>query len=291
MKKNIIVTGANGFIGSSFIKNSGEYNTEAVSLRNTQISDINFEKTDCIIHFAALAHQMNKVNDKEYFSINRDLTIELAKAAKKKSVNHFIFISSIKVYGESTTGEMPWNENSQCKPLDAYGRSKLEAENELKKMQDDDFNVSIVRIPLVYGENVKGNLQRIIKLTDKMKILPLGGIKNKRSLIYLENLIIALKEIINLKVSGTFLLCDDDTLSTTELTKYIATALKKKIILIKIPGFLVKFLAIFKPSIIDRLFGSLELNCEKTNDILKNTNKYSSEYGVNQMVEYYKNNK
>ena len=218
---NLLITGASGFIGSNFIKKVMGYNITTLSLKNTVFENIDLSNIDTILHLAGLAHQMNGAPEEEYFKINTTLTFEFAKYAKESGVKHFIFISTAKVYGESTEPGQPFNELSDCKPLDPYGKSKLEAEKKLNTLKSENFNVSIVRIPLVYGAGVKGNLKSLISLVNKTSILPLGGIKNKRSMVYVGTLIDFLQSIIDSKKAGTFIACDNRALSTSELIELI----------------------------------------------------------------------
>ncbi len=148
--KNILITGSNGFIGKYFIKKySSKYNIQTFSFLNDSIDDLDLSEKDTIIHLSALVHQMGGASADEYERINVTQTLDLANKAKLSKVKYFIFMSSVKVYGEETTGV--YNETTVCKPEDEYGKSKLKAENELLKLEDENFKVSIVRTPIVYG--------------------------------------------------------------------------------------------------------------------------------------------
>lgn len=288
---NIILTGSSGFIGQNFINRTSEYNIVPVSLRNTLMETIDFKDIDTVLHLAGLVHQMKGAPEEEYFRVNSDLTFELAKKAKEKRVKHFVFISTAKVYGESSKIGKTFDEKFICSPLDPYSKSKLQAEEKLKSLEDINFKVAIVRIPLVYGAGVKGNLNNLMNLITKISFIPLGKINNKRSLLYVGNLIDILKKIINQQRSGIFIACDNTSLSTSELIQLIAQSLNKKIVLFEMPAFIRKTIAKLKPGIIDRLFGSFELNNTFTNQTLEFAPKYSIETGMNEMVEHYINNR
>jgi nucleoside-diphosphate-sugar epimerase len=288
---NLILTGSSGFIGHHFLKKTKEYTIIPISLKNTPVDHINFNNVDTILHLAGLAHQMNGAPEKEYFRINSDLTIEFATKAKEKGVKHFIFISTAKVYGESTKIGHPFNERSPCFPTDPYSKSKLQAEERLKILEDDNFTISIIRIPLVYGAGVKGNLKSLINLIRKTPLLPLGKINNKRSLLYVGTLIDFLKTVIEKKKSGIFIACDNTALSSTQLIRLLADSLNKKIILFKMPFFIKKSIELFKPAIIERLYDSFELDNTVTNQLLEFSPKYSIEEGVKETTDYYKDNK
>ena len=164
MKKKILLTGSSGFIGSYFLDNYQDiYDISTFSLQNAQIEHIDFSDIDTVVHLAALVHQMSGVDDiRDYYSINIDYTITLAKKAKENGVKHFLFMSSVKVYGEEN--DTAYTEDSPTNPQDDYGKSKLEAENELLKLQDSNFDISIIRTPIIYGANVKANLLNLARL-------------------------------------------------------------------------------------------------------------------------------
>lgn len=285
---NLIITGSSGFIGANFIKNTNDLSIVEVDLLTQKVNDINSSGIDTVLHLAALVHQMKGAPEEQYFKINRDLALEVAKKAKLEGIKHFVFMSTAKVFGESTTGKPAWDENSECHPEDAYGRSKFEAERLLLDLQDEHFKVAVVRSPLVYGVGVKANMYNLVKLVNRCPVLPLGGINNVRSMVYVGNLVALLKHIIQTQASGIFIAGDKQPLSTTQLTQLIATASHKKIVLIKVPEFIRNLLKRVKPSIVERLFGSLELDNTKTNSELRFIPPYSSEDGIREMVNWYK---
>jgi UDP-glucose 4-epimerase len=169
-------------------------------------------------------------------------------------------MSSVKVYGEESN--IAYSENSYCVPQDDYGKSKLKAEQELQKLEDNDFKVSIIRTPIVYGYGVKANIKNLISLVSKVPVLPFVNIKNKRSMVYIGNLCHLIDEIIKQEKAGVFLASDDTPLSTTRLILLIAKSLDKKVYLIQIPLFKT-LLKSLKPSFYKRLYESLEVNRSK----------------------------
>ena len=156
MSKNILITGSSGFIGRYFIKNASEFTFHEIDLLTKKPENIDFSNTDSVLHLAAIVHQMKGGIEEEYFRVNRDLAFEVAKQAKAQGVKQFILMSTAKVFGESTTGTVSWNEKSQCFPKDAYGKSKWEAENLIRGLETESFKVAIIRSPLVYGEELLG---------------------------------------------------------------------------------------------------------------------------------------
>lgn len=280
--QNILLTGSNGFIGSCFKNNyQDKYNISTFSFLNDTFSELNLSNIDTIIHLSALVHQMGGASEEVYEKVNVIQTLDLAKKAKEKGVKHFIFMSTVKVYGEET--DIAYTEMSYCKPQDEYGKSKLKAEKELLKLEDDTFKVSIIRTPIVYGYGVKANIKNLISLVNKVPILPFGDIQNKRSMIYVGNLCYLIDEIILQEKAGIFLASDDEPLGTTRLIELIANGLDKKVYLLNI-AFFVSLLKLVKPSFYKRLYESLEVNNSETKKILNLTNPYSVEDGIKLML-------
>lgn len=286
---NIAITGSSGFVGNNFIKNAKNFRILEIDLLTQKVNEISFVGIDSVLHLAALVHQMKGAPEEQYFKVNRDLAYEVAIKAKAQGVKHFVFMSTAKVFGESTTNKPAWDENSECNPSDPYGKSKFDAEKLLLGLQDEYFKVAIVRSPLVYGAGVKANMYNLVKLVDRFPIIPLGGINNRRSMVYVGNLVALLQHIIINHASGVCIAGDQKPLSTTELTKTITSSFPKKTLLLTIPAFVRWIVAKWKPDIVDRLFGSLELDNSITNQRLGFTPPFSTETGIREMVEWYKN--
>ncbi|CAM3609660.1 NAD-dependent epimerase/dehydratase family protein [Arcobacter aquimarinus] len=282
MIKNLLITGSTGYLGSSFInQHKNKYLFEKFSLLNQKIEDINFDRIDIILHCAALVHQKVEHSYEKYHDINVEYPVKLAKLAKQNGVKQFVFISTIAVYGEE---EEKLDENNICNPITPYGKSKLEAEKELLKLIDDNFVVSIIRPPMIYGKNAPGNIDSLIKLVKKIPIIPLDKIENKRSFISIQNLCFIVDEVITQQKAGIFLVSDDESLSTSRLIELIAKNLDKKIYLIKVP-FFESLLKILKPSFHKRLYGSLEVDNSITKDKLNLKNPYSVEEAIKLMIK------
>jgi len=281
---NILLTGANGFIGTYFQKHySQKYNIQAFSFRTATLDDLDLSNTDTIIHLSALVHQMGGASEEEYEKVNVMQTLALAKKAKRDGVKHFVFMSTVKVYGEETN--VAYDESSICNPQDEYGVSKLRAERELLKLEDGSFKIAILRTPIVYGFGVKANIKNLINLVKKVPILPFGEINNRRSMVYVGNLCYLLDQIIVQEKAGIFLASDDEPLSTTKLIELIAQNLDKKIYLFKIP-FFESLLKLLKPSFHKRLYESLEVDNSKTKEMLNLKNPYSVEDGIRLMLKH-----
>ena len=288
-KKTILLTGASGFIGKRYVAyNADRYNIRPVSLQRTSVREVDFKGVDTVLHLAGKAHQMQKIDPQIYFDVNYGLTKGLAVAAQQAGVPHFVFMSTIKVFGEHQQGVLTLN--SPCLPInDPYGESKLKAEEFLKTIDDDNFVVSIIRPPLVYGPSVKGNLIRFLHLGKKNVPLPFGGINNRRTMVFLDNLIALCNKIVETRQPGIFLAGDRQPISTTKLISEIRKNLNKQENLFPMPGIFLNILKKIKPELVIRLFGSLEMDTSTTNKRLNFTPPYTIEEGMKAMVNWFKN--
>lgn len=278
----ILITGSNGFIGSYFVRKYGNTDTfQKFSFLQDNFDALKLNEVDAVLHLSALVHQMDGASAEAYERINVVQTLDLAQKAKQSGVKHFIFMSTVKVYGEES--ENIYTETSECHPEDPYGKSKLRAEHQLQELEDELFKVSIVRTPIVYGFGVKANIRNLIALIKKSPILPVLGTKNKRSMVYVGNLSHLLHEVIIQKQHGIFLAADDHPLSTAELIQLIAKKLDKKVCFVKIP-FLEVILKKLKPSFYKRLCKSLEVDNCATRKNLNLSNPYSTEEGISLML-------
>lgn len=260
------VTGGTGFIGQALLaawQSRPDWKLRAVSLRQASVEDLE-GPVDAVLHLAGLAHQMSGAPDSEYQRVNAALTLALARHAKALGARQFLFVSTVKVHGESSLPGSPLTEASPRQPLDAYGRSKAEAEEGLQVLADETFAVTILRIPLVCGPGVKGNLRRVIDLVRKIPLLPLGGIENRRSLLTLTTLRQALERLIESRMGGTFLIADHPALSTSELVRRIGRASGRVPLLLPLPSWLRRLAEVWRPALATRLFGSLELDDRST---------------------------
>lgn len=279
---NLLLTGATGFVGQYFIsKYSKKYTIKTFSFLKDDIKKLDCSGINTVFHLSALVHQMGGASAEDYEQINVVQTVDLAQKAKASGVKHFIFMSTVKVYGEETLHK--YTENSLCNPEDEYGKSKLKAENELRRLETDSFKVSIVRTPIVYGYGVKANIKNLVLLVRKFSILPLGKINNKRSLVYIGNLCHLVDTLIAQERSGVFLASDNEPVSTTQLIRLISTSLNKNMTLVKVPLFecCLRFL---KPSFHKRLYGSLEVDNSDTKTKLNLSNPYHTEDGIRAML-------
>ena len=313
--KNICVTGANGFIGKFLCKvlNSSDrsicgivrtFNTSMNSSKIKYVSVGNMSSKmnwgehlngfNCIIHCAGKVHVMNeKKGSDEYHLINTELTKNLAEQAVSSGVKRFIFLSTIKVNGESiyrTNTKQRFSHKNISNPQDPYAISKLEAEKALWEISSrTGLEVVVVRLPLVYGYGVKGNLARLIKFVKSGIPLPLSLVKNQRSMIGIDNLVdLLIRCIDHPEATGkTFLASDGEDLSTPELIKLIALSMGRKAKLFPLPIFMLKFLSsvLGRSEEINRLVGSLRIDNSYTKQILNWDPPLSVEEGIRRMVQ------
>lgn len=287
---NCLVTGSTGFLGAHVLPElRTSFQVITVSLRNTGLKKIDLENVNVIIHLAGLAHQMQKIDPIKYFEVNRDQTLSLAKKAKDSGVTQFIFISTVKVYGDDVHEIM--DEDSLCHPTDPYGQSKLEAEQGLQKLEDDKFIVSIIRPPLIYGKGVKGNLDKIINLCNNLPVLPFANIKNERSMVYAGNVTALIIKLLEEKKSGIFIAGDKDRKSTSDLVEMIAKKMKLNKPFLSIPFIFRFILEKIKPGIHQRLFSDFIIDNSKTNKKLQFVPPFSFEEGISNMVSTHLNQK
>tara|TARA_X000001036_G_scaffold439262_1_gene489724 strand:+ start:3248 stop:4108 length:861 start_codon:yes stop_codon:yes gene_type:complete len=282
--KRILLTGATGFVGGFFLRNYSDfYKIKIFSFLNDNFQDLNLNNIDVVIHCSALVHQMNGASKDQYYDVNVNQTAQLAKKAKNSGVKHFIFLSTVKVYGEES--DIGYKENSPTNPTDYYSASKIEAEDYLRSIENDKFEIAVVRSPLIYGYGVKANFLSLINLIKRISILPLKNTNNKRSIVFVGNVCFILDQIICLKKSGIFIATDDNPLSTTELVELISKCLDKKMFLVNII-FFETLLKIIKPSYYKRLFGSLFFDNSLTmKELNLSSNKYSTEHGIKTIIK------
>jgi len=258
------------------------------SLNDVKAIDLALTGMDVVVHTAARVHVMDdSAQDPltEFRDVNVTGTMNLARQAAAAGVKRFVFISSIKVNGEQTSGSQQFESTDSPALEDPYGVSKWEAEVGLKKLAlETGMEVVIIRPPLVYGPGVKGNFASMIKLVEKGLPLPLGAIHNKRSLVALDNLVDLIITCIDHHAAAnqTFLVSDGEDLSTTELLRGVAEAIGKPSRLIPVPASLLQFGATLlgKKAVAKRLLGSLQVDISHTQECLNWTPPLTVKQGL-----------
>jgi nucleoside-diphosphate-sugar epimerase len=252
--KKILITGKNSYVGTSLVKWLGNYPdryiVDSISLRNDDWREKDFSGYNIVFHAAGIAHiKETKENADLYYKVNRDLAFEVAQKAKVEGVKQFIFLSSMSVYGIES-GVI--NKNTPTKPKSNYGKSKLQAEELIKPLEDDRYKVVIIRPPMIYGKGCKGNYVRLAKLAVKTPIFP--DIDNKRSMIFIDNLSEFVRLLIDDCSCGLFFPQNKEYVCTSEMVKKIAEIHGINLRMTKLFNFLLR---IFKIGTVKKVFGNL----------------------------------
>lgn len=265
--KRILITGKDSYIGTSFEKWVSqwpeEYDVMTVGTLNNEWEGIDLNIFDTVLHVAAIVHR--KENDRIkslYTEVNVNLPVKLAQKAKKSGVKQFVFMSSMSVYG-LTEGLI--SDNTQLNPKTLYGKSKLEAEKKLLKLQTKDFKLVILRPPMVYGKNCTGNYSKLKKLSRLIYFFP--NIKNVRSMIYIDNLCELIRLIIKKSQSGIFYPQNKEYVETAYLVKLIREYHGHRTITTDIFNIVIRKI-IKKSSLFKKIFGNLvySKNLSQSND-------------------------
>ncbi|MDG5789301.1 NAD-dependent epimerase/dehydratase family protein [Evansella sp. AB-P1] len=280
--KKILITGKNSYIGNSFKKYiernySSNYSIEKISVRDDSWKEHDFSTYDCILHVAGIAHVSSDPKmENLYYKINRDLTVKLAKKAKAAGVKQFIFLSSIIVYGDSSSinEKRVITRNTYPRPSNFYGRSKLQAEDGINHLQSDEFNIVIIRLPMIYGKGSKGNYQKLAKSAKTLPIFP--DIDNERSMIHIDNLCEFIRLMIKNDESGLFFPQNSEYIKTTDLVIQIKRVHNKNIKVTKIFNPFIKVMS-SKVNVINKVFGSLVYE--------KKMSEYKEKYHVKEFKE------
>jgi nucleoside-diphosphate-sugar epimerase len=313
--QSIFITGGDGFVGRSvcdalarrdyrIISASRTAATRAqsdayrrIALDLTGHGDLSpmLEGVNCVVHLAARTHVMRDTAAdplREYRRINTEGTARLATAAARAGVRRFVFLSSIKVNGENTTAA-PFTEGDEPHPEDAYGLTKWEAERALRVVEArTGMEVVIVRPPLVYGAGVTANFLRLMQLIARGVPLPLSGIDNRRSMIFVRNLADAVRACIESPhaAGNTYLASDGVDLSTPELIRRLAHALAVRPRLFAMPqSWLTAAAAVLgQRAQLSRLTQSLQVDSTRLREHLQWTPPYSIEAGFAETTAWFR---
>jgi nucleoside-diphosphate-sugar epimerase len=310
----ILLTGANGFVGTALVsrlvrerlevracvrRNAG---TLPDAVQTVLINDLTGD-IDCVqalagigvvLHVAARVHAMNDSSANpltEFRRVNVQGTLNLARQAATVGVRRFVFVSSIGVNGAETF-QQPFTYQDQVAPHSAYAVSKYEAELGLQELAaKNKMEVVIIRPPLVYGPNAPGNFGSLMRWLKRGIPLPLGTIYNQRSLVALDNLVDLIVTCVTHPAAAnqTFLVSDDEDLSTTQLLRRMGSALGKPARLIPVPASLLKLGAALagRPELAQRLCGSLQVDISKTKELLGWRPPFSVNEGLKKAAEGY----
>lgn len=237
--KRVLITGAGSYVGTHvkarLQEEPSKFEVQELDVKGDSWKRFDFSSLDTVFHVAGIAHVSTDPSmEPLYMKVNRDLTIEVAKYAKASGVKQFIFMSSAIVYGNSVPAGkgIPITKDTKPNPANFYGRSKLEAEEGLRELQDETFKIVIIRAPMIFGANTKGNFPKLVSMAQKLPVFP--NIKNKRSMLYVGNLAELIAQLVQNDCKGLFLPQEDTSICTSYLVKQIAEISEKNIYLTKI---------------------------------------------------------
>ena len=267
--KKVLVTGVNSYIGNAFreyIKQyASDFLTEGISVRGNEWKAMDFSGYDCIFDVAGIAHadtgHVSEETKRQYYLVNTELTAALAEKAKEEGVRQFVFMSSAIVYGDSAPlGERKLiTKDTVPAPADFYGDSKLQAEKRILPLEDDSFRIAVLRPPMIYGKNSKGNYPTLSKMAQRLPVFP--KVDNCRSTLYIGNLVEFVRLIIQNEESGIFFPQNAEYSNTTELVRMIAEAHGKQIVFVGGTAWALKLMSNIT-GLVNKAFGSLAYDME-----------------------------
>ena len=314
--KTFLITGGNGFLGRALIERLTVESDCAVvaPLRSTidecpaGVRVIPFEglsgandwsaaltDVDVVVHAAARVHVMDEVAADPlaaFREINVEATLNLARQAAASGIKRFIFVSSVKVNGETTSPGTAFHADDVPAPIDAYGISKFEAEQGLRQLaQDTRMEVVIIRPVLVYGPGVKANFRTMMQWLERGVPLPFGAVRNSRSLVSVSNLVDLVVTCADHPgaANQTFMASDGEDVSTTDLLRKLGHALGKTCCLLPVPVWMMKAGAalIGRKALSQRLFGSLQVDIGKNRQLLGWTPPVSLDHGLGLTAKHF----
>ena len=262
--KKILITGKGSYLGNSlkaYLEAFGDcYQVDCLSLRSGDWKEQSFRGYDAVYHTAAIVHQPRSKDAPgelaRYRAVNCDLAVDAAKKAKAEGVRQFVFLSTMAVYGLTAAFGKTVTITAQTPtvPTDNYGLSKLEAEQALLALEGPDFRVAILRPPMIYGKDCKGNFRSLVSMARRLPFFP--KVPNQRSMLYVGSLNRLVQQIIDREERGIFCPQDPEYVNTSAMVQAIAAAQGKHLVLV--PGFSWAFYLLrHLTGAVDKAFGSL----------------------------------
>ncbi len=267
--KNVLITGADSYIGTSFEKYALEHyadeiKTDTIDMMDDGWKKEDFGKYDIVYHVAGIAHaDVGRITEEiksEYYRVNRDLAIDVARKSKEEGVKHFVFMSSAIIYGDPAPygKERRITKETIPYPTSFYGDSKWQADKGVRELASEDFIVSVLRPPMIYGKGSKGNYPILADLAKKTPFFP--DIKNERSMLYIDNFCEFLCQVMIRTEGGVFWPQNAEYTRTSEMVRIIADVNFHKIWISKLLNPIVFIVSLFpgkKGRLINKAFGSL----------------------------------
>lgn len=305
---NVLITGATGLVGRGLCAELGSRHSLTLSARRPDVStegqvvklDLLCEADyrpalqgiDVVIHTAALVHRMNQRDAPtrhQYFQVNAHSTEAFARAASESGVKHFIFLSTIKVLGESTSLAKPLTWDHPMRPDGPYAESKAEAERLLMRIANStEMSVTIIRPPLVYGPGVKANFESLMQLSKVLPAFPYDPTAGRRSLVSIWNLCDFIKKLVDHepKNFAVYHVSDGSDCSTFELLQFMSVANKRRLKRLPIPVFIIRLMLILigKRSLYLKIFGGLQVDIEYTTVTLNWRPQHNTKDGINRLI-------
>lgn len=282
--KNILITGANSYVGDSVAAYLGhwpeEYHVETLDMIGDGWRQADFSSFDAVLHVAGIVHNAKTKDDPAqralYERVNTHLAIETAQKAKKEGVKQFLFMSTAGVYGTSGSLSRPVTitKDTPLAPVDNYGISKQKAEEGILPLNDDRFKVVVLRPPMIYGKGCKGNYVTLAKLAKKLPFFP--DVKNQRSMLYIDHFSEFVRLMVENEERGIFCPQNNEYTNTSEMVRLIAGCSGKKIVLVKGVTWALKLMS-HATGLVDKAFGSLCYDWELS--------RYKQDYCVKNLEE------
>lgn len=265
--KSILITGKNSYVGTNVEKwlqqYPDKYKVDTLDMLDQNWKEFDFSKYDVVFHVAGIAHSTPKKSQEAlYYKVNTDLVIETATIAKEAGVKQFIFMSSMIVYNKK---EKRITKDTLPNPDNFYGNSKLQAEIGLQKLDSQDFKIVVLRPPMIYGPNSKGNFPKLMSFAKKSFIFP--NFKNKRSMLYIDNLSNSIKYLIDEETQGTYFPQNSDYMCTTGIVRETAKLTGKKIWFTKIFNPVIYLFRGFV-SVVNKMFSDSYYDLEMSKELI-----------------------
>lgn len=266
--KKVIITGKGSYIGThikDWLEKDGGYDVEELDVQSDDWNMYNFLDVTAVVHVAGIVHRPDISDWSLYKKVNVDLPVQIAIKAKEHGVKQFVFFSTMAVYGQNKKlARNIISHNTSTNPINMYGKSKLMAEEQLKKMEDLEFKIVIIRPPNVYGKGCKGNyISRFTGIVKKLPALPCAYTDVKQSMLYIDNLSNFIKLLIDDAASGIYMPQDEEAVSAVELMEAIGLGIKRPLKQSKCLGLVI--IALRWLPIVKKAYGGIEYDTKLSN--------------------------